>query len=52
MLTFSISAVNSEFIAAESVELKFLVSGHTFLSSDSAHHQIEQELQKHGDVYD
>ena len=52
LFTVLVSAVNSEFIAAESIELKYLVSGHTFMSADSVHHKIEQGLRKYGDVCD
>jgi hypothetical protein len=45
-------AVNSPELAAESIEIKYLVAGHTFMSAGSVHHQIENGLKKHGDVCD
>ena len=52
MFSFLVFAVNSNLIAAETIEFKYLVSGHTFMPADSVHHQIEQGLKKHGDVCD
>ena len=52
MYTFLVMAVNSEKIAVDSIELRYLVSGHTFMSADSVHHQIELSMKKHGDVCD
>ena len=41
--------VNSKIVAAEEVEMKYLEKGHTFMSADSKHKQIQQEMRK---IYD
>lgn len=44
--------VNSEEIAADLTELKYFEPGHTFMSADNFHHQVEKSLKKAGKVYD
>ncbi len=39
-----LTLVNSETISAEDVTLKFFEPGHTFMSADSFHHGVEQEM--------
>ncbi|KAK6179795.1 hypothetical protein SNE40_012072 [Patella caerulea] len=47
-----VSTNNSEDIDAETIQMKYLEAGHTFMLADSVHHQIECELKKYGDVRD
>ena len=44
--------VNDESFALQSIELKYLVTGHTFISADSDHASIEKSLRKRKVVYD
>ena len=46
--TFLASAVNSNLIAAKTIRMNYLVTGHTFMSADSVHSAIERELKKKG----
>ena len=50
--TFLASAVNSNWIAAKTIRMNYLVTGHTFMSADSVHSAIERELKKKGDCCD
>lgn len=52
LFTFLVQIINSNDICADKITIKFLVSGHTFMSADSIHHRIEQELKRTKDVYD
>lgn len=47
-----VAIVNSSEIQAERIQIKYLTAGHTFMSADSVHHQIERNLKKAGDVCD
>ncbi|CAM4572758.1 unnamed protein product [Leuciscus chuanchicus] len=44
LFTSLLTLVNSETISAEDVTLKFFEPGHTFMSADSFHHGVEQEM--------
>ena len=44
--------VNDENFACESIELKYLVAGHTFMSADADHELIEKSLKKKKVIYD
>ena len=44
--------VNSSIIAAESIKLKYFESGHTFMSADSVHHSIENQMKRKGSLFD
>ena len=44
--------VNSKIVATEEVELKYLKKGHTFMSVDSKHKQIQQEMRNMRKIYD
>lgn len=52
LLSFIVYMVNSDEIAADSIELKFFEPGHTFMSADSFHHQVELSMKKKKRVYD
>lgn len=52
LFCFMVQIVNSTEISADSITLKYLEPGHTFMSADSFHHQVEQSLTKKGKVYD
>lgn len=41
LFSFMVYIINSNEIAAESITMKFLERGHTFMSADSFHHQVE-----------
>ncbi|KAJ4947838.1 hypothetical protein JOQ06_009869 [Pogonophryne albipinna] len=49
-----VSIVNSQTISTEDITLKFFQPGHTFMSVDSFHHGVEQEMKSRpgGVVYD
>lgn len=46
LISFFIYVVNSHEVALEQLELKFFEPGHTFMSADSFHHQVELSLKK------
>ena len=54
LYTTLVSVINSHEIEAEDITLKYFESGHTFMSADSFHHGVEQEMkaQPNGNVYD
>jgi len=52
LFSYFIYIVNSSEIAADEVIFKFFEPGHTFMSADSFHHQVELSLKKSGKVYD
>ncbi|KAK5641934.1 hypothetical protein RI129_010481 [Pyrocoelia pectoralis] len=51
-LTFLVRMINSSEIAANEIILNFFEPGHTFMSADSFHHQVELSLKKQGKTYD
>lgn len=44
--------INSSLIKAQVIEVNYFEPGHTFMSADSFHHQIELSMKKKGKVYD
>lgn len=54
LLSSLVSLVNSNLVATKDVTLKFFEPGHTFMSADSVHHGMEQEMRRRpgGVVYD
>lgn len=52
LLTFLIFIINSNEIEANEINIHYFQPGHSFMSADSFHHQIEQSLKKMGKVYD
>lgn len=54
LFCFMVYMVNSKEIAAESLTMKFLERGHTFMSADSFHHQVELAMKhyENGNVCD
>lgn len=47
-----IIVVNSSSVGTESIVLKYFEKGHTFMSADSVHHGIEQEMRKRKNIFD
>lgn len=54
LFSFLVYIINSSEIAAESVTLKFLEKGHTFMAADNFHHQVELSMKhyENGSVCD
>lgn len=52
LISFLIYIMNSDEIALEKLKLKYFEPGHTFMSADSFHHQVEMSLKKKKKVYD
>ncbi|KAF2899480.1 hypothetical protein ILUMI_06693 [Ignelater luminosus] len=52
LLTFLVFVVNQSDTTVETVELFYFESGHTFMSADSFHHQVENSFKKCQKVYD
>lgn len=52
LFSYLVYIINSDEIAADEVHLKFFEPGHTFMSADNFHHQVELSLKKAGKVYD
>lgn len=50
--TFLIYMVNSDETATNIIEIKYFEPGHTFMSADNFHHQVELSLAEAGKVYD
>ncbi|KAG5877833.1 hypothetical protein JTB14_018069 [Gonioctena quinquepunctata] len=51
-LTFLVRMVNSNEIAAQELIVYYFEPGHTFMSADSFHHQVELSLKRQGKTYD
>lgn len=51
-ITFLVQIINSDEISAETITIKYLEPGHTFMSADSFHHSVEMSLKKQKKVYD
>ena len=51
-LAFLVYVVNSTDIETDVIEIKYFEPGHTFMSVDSFHHQVELSLKTMGKVYD
>lgn len=52
LYSFLIYLVNSGEVNMQTVTLKYFEAGHTFMSADSFHHQVETALKRKGKVYD
>lgn len=54
LFSYFVYIVNSTEICAEKITLKYLEKGHTFMSADSFHHQVELSMKNRKDstVYD
>ncbi|KAK4882975.1 hypothetical protein RN001_006294 [Aquatica leii] len=52
LLSFLVYIVNSDAIAAVDICIKYFEPGHTFMSADSFHHQVELSLKKQKKTYD
>lgn len=46
LMTYLVHIVNSSDIQANKITIKYFEPGHTYMSADSFHHQVEQALQK------
>lgn len=51
-LTFLIYIINSKDIDAKEINLYYFQPGHSFMSADSFHHQVELSMKKMGKIYD
>jgi len=51
-LTFLIYIINSEEISANEINLHYFQPGHSFMSADHFHHQVELSMKRVGKVYD
>ena len=47
-----ISAINSDMVSTDTITLKFLEPGHTFMSADSLHHLFEERIRKRSNIFD
>lgn len=52
LFTFFVYIINSSDIAAEEIILNYFQPGHSFMSADSFHHQVEQSLKIQRKTYD
>lgn len=52
LLSYFCSIVNSSHTVIEEIHLKYFEPGHTFMSADAFHHQVELSLKKKNKVYD
>lgn len=52
LLTFLTRIVNSIEISANEIIFNYFEPGHTFMSADSFHHQVELSIKKKGKLYD
>lgn len=52
LFSFLIFIVNSDDISLNTLELHFFEPGHTFMSADSFHHQVELAMKRKGKLYD
>ncbi|CAG9763025.1 unnamed protein product [Ceutorhynchus assimilis] len=52
LFSFFVYIINSSLLNLQTLDIKYFQSGHTFMSSDSFHHQIELSLKKRKKVYD
>lgn len=52
LFTFLVDIINSDLISAQTICFKYFEPGHTFMSADSFHHQVELSLQRKNKVYD
>lgn len=52
LMSYFVYIVNSDQVSLEKLEVKFFEPGHTFMSADSFHHQVEMSLKHKIKVYD
>ena len=52
LMSFLINIVNSDLVSANSITIKYFEPGHSFMSADHFHHQVEMALKRKGKVYD
>lgn len=52
LLSFFMYIVNSVEVCVENIEIKYFEPGHTFMSADSFHHQVELSLKRKKKVFD
>lgn len=52
LYSFFVYYVNSNECILKSIKIKYLETGHTFMSADSFHHQVEKSLKCKGKVFD
>lgn len=52
LYTFLINIINSDNIATQELNLWYFEPGHSFMSADSVHHQVELAMKHQGKVYD
>lgn len=52
LLSFFVFIINSNEVAAETIELKYFEPGHTFMSADHFHHCVENSMKRKKNVYD
>lgn len=52
LFCFFVYIINCEDVSVQSIDVKYFEPGHTFMSADSFHHQVEMSLKKRGKVYD
>lgn len=52
LLSYFIYIVNSSKVLIEKIEVNYFEAGHTFMSADSFHHQIEKSLKQQKKTYD
>ena len=52
LFTAMVDIINSNRIAANKITFKYLEAGHTFMSADSIHHEVEQKMRKKKNVMD
>lgn len=52
MLTFLVRMINSHEISANTITFNYFEPGHTFMSADSFHHQVELVMKARQKIYD
>nr|XP_053621942.1 uncharacterized protein LOC128681791 [Plodia interpunctella] len=52
LFSYLVYLVNSKDVTIETVVLRYLEVGHTFMAADEFHHRVEQSLKKNKRVYD
>jgi len=52
LLSFLVYIVNSDDICVQEIILNYFQAGHTFMSADSFHHQVELSLKRQKKTYD
>ena len=52
LLSFLVYIINSNHISAKEINFLYFEPGHTFMSADSFHHQVELSLKRQGKTYD